>query len=213
MKLQKLLASILIFLIFVGFSYLVQKQNFNSFDFDTTVRFQDKIDASFAQRRGFDTLLSTLTLLGSFEVVSLIVLALLAIRRNLGLFVLIPFNFVALHLIEIFGKLFVRHPGPPFMFFRYDIDFLFPSSYVQPGYSYPSGHAARAIFISFIIIYFVMRSKRFTSLQKMIICSVVAAFNIGMLVSRVYLGEHWTSDVIGGALLGFALSLFTVAFF
>ncbi len=131
MRRIKFLAAILIFLIFVGFSYLVHKDIFTQFDFDTTVRLQDKIS------RHFDTILSTLSLLGSVEFIGVVLFLLLAIKRNLGLFILIPSSFIALHVFELYGKLFVQHPGPPFMFFRYDINFLFPSSYVKPGYSYP----------------------------------------------------------------------------
>jgi len=212
-KLQKILLSLSFFLVFVGLSYLVQKKLFTTFDFNTTVKFQNHIDTTLAQRSWFDTVLSILSLLGSFEIAALILLGVLAMKKNLGLFIFVPLSFLSIHLFEIFGKLFVRHPGPPFMFFRYDINFLFPSSYVKPGYSYPSGHAARATFISLIIIYFVLRSKKFSQIQKILISGIIVLFDIGMLISRVYLGEHWTTDVIGGSLLGLALSLLTISFF
>lgn len=211
-KTQKLLLSIFVFSVFVGFSYLVQKQIFGNFDFDATVKFQNRIDQTFSFRRWFDTVLSILSLLGSFEFSVVFLLVILAIKRNLPLFILVPFSFISLHFFEIFGKLFVRHPGPPFMFFRYDIDFLFPSSYVQPGYSYPSGHAARATFISFIIIYFILKSKKLKPVHKLIISGFVLLFDLGMLISRVYLGEHWTTDVIGGSLLGLSLAIFSLIF-
>lgn len=206
-KAQKLLLSAFLFLIFVGFSYLVQKKVFTSFDFDTTVRLQNKIS------RNFDTLLSSLSLFGSVEICAVLLLIFLAIKRNLGLFILIPFSFISIHIFELFGKLYVRHPGPPYMFLRYDISFLFPSSYVQPGFSYPSGHASRTTFISLIVIYFVFKSKKLTNFQKSIISIVFLLFDLSMIISRIYLGEHWTSDVIGGSILGSALAFLTISFF
>ncbi|HZQ29472.1 MAG TPA: phosphatase PAP2 family protein [Patescibacteria group bacterium] len=210
-KSQKFLVAIFLFAAFVVFSFFVQKRIFNAFDFDTTVRFQNHIDATFGQRRGFDTLLSVLSLLGSVEVVTVLLFLLLILKRNLGLFLLVPFSFLTIHIVEIFGKIFVRHPGPPFMFLRYDINFIFPSTYVKPGFSYPSGHAGRATFLSVILLYFIWRSRLSRNI-KILASLIVLAFEMGMLVSRVYLGEHWTTDVIGGTLLGAALGLLTVTF-
>ncbi len=199
-------ASSIVFVFFVFFSYLVHKNLFTQFDFNTTVRLQDKIP------RRFDELLSSLSLIGSFEIVTIVLLVVLIIRRKLRGIIVLLF-FLGLHFFEIFGKMFVDHPGPPFMFFRYNLNFFFPSSYIQPGSSYPSGHAARTAFLSIVLLFFFMRSRKVSKIHKIMIFTAVAAFDILMFVSRAYLGEHWTSDVIGGGLLGVAAALMGLAVF
>ena len=62
-------------------------------------------------------------------------------------------------------------------------------------YPYPSGHMLRSVILLGAV--FVLWPNRLLRAGILAILSLVAA-------SRVYLGVHWASDVLGGALLGIA---------
>ncbi|KKQ23721.1 MAG: phosphatidylglycerophosphatase B [Candidatus Roizmanbacteria bacterium GW2011_GWC2_37_13] len=203
-KLLWVVISLLFLFAFAVFTFLVKEDILNNIDFDTTVRLQDNLPER------FDSFLSSFSLIGSFEILAgLIFLVALLSRKIISFFVFIPF--VGAHVIEIIGKAFVHHPGPSFMFFRYNLDFLFPSSYVQTGSSYPSGHSMRTVFVTFIFFYLIMKSKLKMPF-KFLLIGLLVLFNGVMLVSRVSLGEHWTSDVVGGALLGTSAAFFSYLF-
>lgn len=66
------------------------------------------------------------------------------------------------------------------------------------GPSFPSAHAARAFAVAVLVA---AKTRRTWAPAAYAVASLVA-------LSRVYLGVHWPSDVIAGALFGIVLALF-----
>ncbi len=201
-----LFLAVFLFFSFVLFSYLVAKEIFTKFDFDITVKFQDNIS------RRFDYIFSVFSLLGMVETTGIIWLftgAYLLIKRYW--LALLSLGLLPLALaLEVFGKVFLYHPAPPHLFYRGVLDVTFPSHFVHTNYSYPSGHMLRtAYLITFFILFLYFRTgiKR-----QLFLGSLLLGIFVVMTISRIYLAEHWTTDVIGGALLGASCGILSALF-
>jgi undecaprenyl-diphosphatase len=79
------------------------------------------------------------------------------------------------------------------------------------GPSFPSGHttAAAATFLAIALVL----GRDGTSRRRMWLTATAVALSVAVACSRVFLGVHWVSDVIGGLILGWTwVALCAVAF-
>lgn len=195
------------FLVLFGMlTLLVRADMLRAFDFNTTVRLQNNIPLR------VDGFFSFLSVIGRFETSIAILLIILFLRKKIlggiafGLFGLA-------HVLEIIGKTFLSQPGPPHMFLRtHDMAAEFPGLYIHTDASYPSGHSMRALFLCTMIIFILWNSKKGPALLRYLLIGIVVLYVILMVVSRVSLGEHWTTDVIGGAFLGLSFAFVSLLF-
>ncbi|MDO0876039.1 phosphatase PAP2 family protein [Carnobacterium divergens] len=82
----------------------------------------------------------------------------------------------------------------------------------QGGFSFPSGHSMGSMILFSSIAFLLIISIRRTSI-KWIIALIAAFLILSVGISRIYVGVHFPSDVLGGFALGFAWIAFAIAYF
>lgn len=76
------------------------------------------------------------------------------------------------------------------------------------GYSFPSGHTVTAVITYGLIAILLARHRR--GLWRWLPIGLAIVTALAVAVSRVYLGVHYATDVIGGLLLGLAWMIVAV---
>ncbi|HEX7589090.1 MAG TPA: phosphatase PAP2 family protein [Anaerolineae bacterium] len=155
--------------------------------------------------RSLDLPSSLLSLAGSAEV-TVPVFAILVLLSRPEIRIKLVLLFALLTLLEVGGKHLINQLEPPDELVRYLFRFGTPTGRISTPFSYPSGHAARTSFLAVLAIALIVQSRARPATRRILI-AVVLVTAVAMLVSRVYIGDHWSTDVIGGALLGAGLCL------
>jgi undecaprenyl-diphosphatase len=185
-------------------SLTVHLRAWHTFDWETLNALQAALP------RAVDAPFSALSFIGSAEATGILFL-LIVWRARPARRVPLILAFGIATLLELIGKTIVNQPVTPHDLVRYTPLLPLPlSAKVHPGFSYPSGHALRATFIGLVLFEMIVVS-RLRRATKIALGALLIVFEIVMLVSRVYLAEHWLTDVIGGALLGAACALIALA--
>ncbi len=73
--------------------------------------------------------------------------------------------------------------------------------YQEENFSFPSGHSTTAMALYALLTYFLMRNSK-NSRQRVIFFTVGIIIILLVGFSRIYLGVHFLSDVLGGFVLG-----------
>jgi membrane-associated phospholipid phosphatase len=155
--------------------------------------------------RVVDVPFSLLSLLGSAEITVLIFLPIVWFARTeqrIPLFV--AFGLVAV--LELGGKLLIAQPETPDELLRYAFRTGMPSGKLGTGFSFPSGHMARTTFLVIILMQMISTSRWNAVSRKLGYATLIIIAGL-MFISRIYLADHWLTDVLGGALLGGACAV------
>jgi membrane-associated phospholipid phosphatase len=76
------------------------------------------------------------------------------------------------------------------------------------GFSYPSGHAVFFTWMSFMIAFAL--APRVSSVLRPILWIAALIVILLTCIARVWVGDHWPSDVLGGVLLAISWSAFVL---
>ena len=71
----------------------------------------------------------------------------------------------------------------------------------EKGYSFPSGHSMVSMAFYGFLLYLIYKNMKY-KYWKRVLTTILALSILFIGISRVYLGVHYTSDVIGGYLVG-----------
>lgn len=181
---------LLLSVLFLGIVFFVKTEKIASFDqsiYHFIMQFQsDRFTFFFRQ----------MTHMGEAPVLIALFLILLILRYQLGIRCIL-FTAGNSILNQILKQIFVRS--------RPEIMQLI----VIDGYSFPSGHSMAAMCVYGYLIYTVYHS----SIQKdvkILMCILLSMIIVLVGISRIYLGVHYASDVLGGFLISIIYLLIVV---
>ena len=106
--------------------------------------------------------------------------------------ILVPANLVTIAIINIVLKNFFLRPRPD------ELRLI-----EETGYSFPSGHAMASTAFYGLLIY-IVHEKVENRILRNTICIMLGLLILLISISRIYVGVHYTSDVIAGTCFSIA---------
>lgn len=153
-----------------------------------------------------DVAMMVITSLGDVTTLFIFGIVITIIRRTRKVGMIFLIAIVVLVVLVMYMKPLVGRHIPPYGFdpaFEFPENFSLESDSLAPfaeGFSYPSGHASRATALSFIVGFAIYNKSRTAGY-------IVWAFPVAIGLTRLYVMQHYPTDIIGGFLFGAIVSV------
>ena len=170
---------------------------------DAASRYFESVHGS---NTSIDMAMVVITSLGDVTTLFILGIVLTIIRRTRKVGMIFLIALVVIVVLVMYIKPLIGREIPPYGFepasqlpenFSLESDSLAP---IAAGFSYPSGHAARATALAFIAGYAIYnRSKK--------IGYAIWAFPVIIGITRIYVMQHYPTDIIAGFVFGALVSV------
>lgn len=145
--------------------------------------------------------MKVITWFGSATCLILLTIILFIVLKNKITVFLIAINLVIVTILNQLLKFVLQRPRPD--------DYRLID---ESGYSFPSGHSMISMAFYGYLIYLIYKSK-FNKYVKIILITIFVFLILFIGISRIYLGVHYTSDVIAGILLSISYLIVFIKLF
>ena len=136
---------------------------------------------------------------GGYSLIAISLLLLIFIK-NKKIPLIIICNLIFVFLTSQLFKIIFRRERPSEVFLIYTSDFGFPSGHTMVCVAYV------------IVILYILYNKLDNTMLKVLISMVLIILVILIAFSRMYLGVHYLTDIIGGLLLGISFSMLFIKY-
>lgn len=153
-----------------------------------------------------DAVMITATSFGDVSTLLIIAVILTIIRRTRKMGMIFLTTIVVTAILVMYIKPLIGRSGPPYKFepdLRLPQHFIIEDDSMLPSVrnlSYPSNHVAIATSFAFIIGFGLNRRSRIAG-------SIILSFPIIIAITKLYIMQHYLTDVISGAILGLVISI------
>lgn len=138
-----------------------------------------------------------MTYFGDWFIPVIILLCLFSFLKNKWYFYIMTCSYALAGLLSFVTKYLINRPRP--------LEALIK---IPTSYSFPSGHTLTSIVFYLTLCYLI--TINFKDYKRYLIMLLTLALILIIALSRVYLGVHYFSDVIGGLILGVLCELFII---
>lgn len=131
-------------------------------------------------------------------VLNVLLFIFIIVKKKYKLFIIV-LSSISSVIINNLVKIIVRRERPDYL-----------RMVMEKSYSFPSGHAMISVLFFGSIIYLV---NKYNLKYKKLITFSLSTFVLLFGISRIYLGVHYLTDVVGGYLLGFIVLFLIIHLF